>query len=100
MSGNEITPRGGQILIYQTEGGQTKLEVRLDGETLWLSQAGLAELYQTTKQNVSIHIQNIYEEGELTEKSTVKEYLTVQNEGEREISRQKVWQNIMLATSI
>ncbi len=83
MSGNEITPRGGHILIYQTEGGQTKLEVRLEGETLWLSQAGLADLYQTTKQNISLHIQNIYEEGELSENSTVKEYLTTAADGKK-----------------
>jgi len=72
----ELAPRGGEILIYQTEGGQTKVEVQLEGETLWLSQADLAELYQTTKQNISLHIKNIYEEGELYEDSAVKEYLT------------------------
>ena len=88
MAGNEISPRGGEILIYQSEAGQTKIEVRLEGETLWLCQTGLAELYQTTKQNISLHIQNIYEEGELQENSTVKEYLTVQTEGDREINRQ------------
>jgi hypothetical protein len=81
MSGNELVPRGGDILIYQTEGGQTKLEVRLEGETLWLSQADLARLYQTTKQNISLHIQNIYEEGELDEVSVVKEYLTTAADG-------------------
>ena len=83
MSGKEISPRGGQILIYQTESGQTKLEVRLEGQTLWLSQAGLAELYQTTKQNISLHIQNVYEEGELQEDSVVKEYLTTAADGKR-----------------
>ena len=53
MTGDELAPQGGQILIYQTEGGQTKIEVRLEGETLWLSQADLAELYQDnpTKHN-------------------------------------------------
>ncbi len=81
MSKNELVPRGGGILIYQTEGGQTKLEVRLEGETLWLSQADLARLYQTTKQNISLHIQNIYEEGELGENSVVKEYLTTAADG-------------------
>ena len=64
MAKGEVAPRGGEILIYQTEGGQTRIDVRLEGETLWLCQAGLAELYQTTKQNISLHIRNIYEEGD------------------------------------
>jgi len=81
MANGEIVPRGGEILIYQTQGGQTKIEVQLEDETLWLSQAGLAELYQTTKQNVSLHVQNIYEEGELREDAVVKEYLTTAADG-------------------
>jgi len=83
MAKGELAPRGGEIVIYQTEGGQTKIEVRLEGETLWLSQAGLAELYQTTKQNISLHIANIYEEGELYEDSVVKEYLTTAADGKK-----------------
>ena len=81
MAKGELAPKGGEILIYQTQGGQTKIEVRLKGETLWLSQAGLAELYQTTKQNISLHIANIYEEGELYEDSVIKEYLTTAADG-------------------
>ena len=81
MAENKLSPRGGQILIYQTEEGRTKIEVQLERETLWLSQAGLAELYQTTKQNISLHIANIYEEGELYEDSVVKEYLTTAADG-------------------
>ena len=76
-------PKGGQILIYQTEAGQTKFEVRLEGETLWLNQAALAKLYQTTKQNISLHIKNIYDEGELDEDSVVKEYLTTAADGKK-----------------
>ena len=72
-----------EILIYQTEDGQTKIDVRLEEETVWLSQVQMAELFQTTKQNISLHIKNIFEEGELDEISTVKEYLTVQTEGKR-----------------
>ena len=83
MSGNDLAPRGGNILIYQSEGGQTKIEVRLEGQTLWLNQADLAQLYQTTKQNISSHIQNIYEEGELSEDSVVKEYLTTAADGKK-----------------
>jgi hypothetical protein len=100
MTDNELAPQGGQILIYQTEGGQTKIEVRLEGETLWLSQADLAQLYQTTKQNISLHIQNVYEEGELLEEATVKEYLTVQIEGGRKISRQIKYYNLDMIISV
>ncbi|MBU1661098.1 MAG: virulence protein, partial [Chloroflexi bacterium] len=55
----------GEIILYQTENGQTKLEVRLEDETVWLTQQQLATLLQTSKQNISLHIHNIYEEGEL-----------------------------------
>ena len=81
MAKGDIAPKGGQILIYQTEGGQTKIEVRLQGETLWLNQAALTKLYQTTKQNISLHIKNIYDEGELDEDLVVKEYLTTAADG-------------------
>ncbi len=100
MTDNELAPQGGQILIYQTEGGQTKIEVRLEGDTLWLSQADLARLYQTSKQNISLHIQNVYEEGELFEEATVKEYLTVQTEGNRKISRQIKYYNLDMIISV
>jgi hypothetical protein len=71
---------GGQIIVYRTDDGRGALRVRLEGETVWLTQSLLAELYQTTKQNISLHIQNIYDEGELPREATVKEYLTVQTE--------------------
>ncbi len=73
----------GQILIYQTEKGQTKVEVQIEGETLWLTQKAMAELYQTTKQNISLHIQNIYNEGELHKNSVVKESLTTALDGKK-----------------
>ncbi len=76
-----------EILLYQTEDGQTKIDVRLEEETVWLSQVQMAELFQTTKQNISLHINNIYEEGELEEITTVKDYLTVQTEGKRDVQR-------------
>lgn len=100
MGKGEVAPRGGEIVIYQTEGGQTKIEVRLEGETLWLTQAGLAEVYQTTKQNISLHIQNIYEEGELEEDSTVKDYLIVQTEGSRQVNRQVKHYNLDMIISV
>jgi hypothetical protein len=70
-----------EIVLYQTEDGRTRLEVRFEGETAWLTQAQMAELFQTTKQNVSLHIQNIFAEGELHGDSVVKESLTTAAEG-------------------
>ena len=76
-----------KIVIYQTEDGQTQIDVRLENETVWLTQAQMVELFQTTKQNVSLHLNNLYKEGELKKEGTVKEYLTVQQEGKRKVSR-------------
>lgn len=70
-----------EILIYQTEDGQTKVDVRIEDETVWLNQAQMAELFQTTKQNISLHINNCFKEGELNENSVVKEYLTTAIDG-------------------
>ena len=74
-------PSGGQFLVYQTEDGKLKLDVRFEGETVWLTQQHMAELFQTTKQNVSLHIQNTFSEGELLEDSVVKESLTTAADG-------------------
>jgi hypothetical protein len=78
-------PPGGQLLIYQD--GGAKLQVRLDGQTVWLTQAGIAELYQTTRQNITLHLQGIYDDKELLEVATCKEFLQVQNEGQRQVQR-------------
>jgi hypothetical protein len=72
-----------ELILYQTEDNRTRIEVRLENKTVWLSLNQMAELFQTTKQNVSLHIQNIYAEGELRREATVKEYLTVQKGGKR-----------------
>jgi hypothetical protein len=66
------------ILLYQTEDGITHLDVRLQDETVWLTQMQMAELFQTTKQNISLHVKNIFNEGELAPQETVKDSLTVQ----------------------
>lgn len=100
MAKGDIVPKGGQILIYQTEGGQTKIEVRLEGETLWLNQAALANLYQTTIPNINIHIKNIYDEGELSEEATIKDYLIVQTEGGRQVNRQVKHYNLDMIISV
>jgi hypothetical protein len=74
-------PPGGQFLVYRTEDGKLKIDVRFEGETVWLTQQHMAALFQTTKQNVSLHIQNIFSEGELGEDSVVKESLTTAADG-------------------
>ncbi len=74
---NKLPPQPkSQFLVYQTEDGKLKIDVRFEGETVWLTQQHMAELFQTTKQNVSLHIRNIFSEGELREDSVVKESLT------------------------
>lgn len=70
-----------QFLIYQTEKGETKIDVRFQDESVWLTQKTMAELFQTTKQNISFHFSNIFKEGELNEKSVVKEFLTTATDG-------------------
>jgi len=72
-----------QILIYQSEDGQTKVEVQLQDETVWLSQKHLAELFQTTKQNIGQHLKNIFDEGELDENSVVKKFFTTAADGKK-----------------
>jgi len=78
-----------QIMLYQTEDGHSRIEVRLENETVWLSQALMAELFQTTTQNITIHIKGIYEDGELDELATCKEYLQVRQEGARQVRRSR-----------
>ena len=75
------------VIIYTTEDGAAKIELRLENGTVWLSQAEIAELFQTTKQNISKHIQAIFGDQELDETATVNQQLIVQNEGDREVSR-------------
>jgi hypothetical protein len=85
--GNKNLPQKSQFLVYEAENGQIKIDVRLENETVWLNQPLMAELFQTTQQNISLHLHNIYEEGELQQASTHKEFLSVRREGAREVSR-------------
>ena len=71
----------GQFLVYQTDDGQVKIDVRLHGETAWLTQAHMAELFQTTIPNVSMHLRNVFAEGELQADSVVQEFLTTAADG-------------------
>lgn len=89
-----------QIIIYQTENGQTKINVRLEDETVWLSQKHMAELFQSSKQNISHHINSIFEEGELHPDATVKKYLTVQTEGTRNVTREIEYYNLDMIISV
>ena len=75
------------IIFYTTEDGATKVDLKLENGTVWLSQMQMAELFEATKQNISLHLKNIYDDGELSHEATVKESLTVQTEGGREVSR-------------
>ena len=77
----------GDLLVYQSEDGRIKLDVRLQDETVWLTQPLMAELFQTTQQNLSQHMQNIYEEGELEPGATHKKFLSVRWEGSRQVQR-------------
>jgi hypothetical protein len=89
-----------QIIIYQTENGQTKLDVRLENETVWLTQKLMAELFQTTPQNITIHLKNIFEEGELSEEATCKDFLQVQKEGNRLVERTHKYYNLDAIISV
>ncbi|MCH5272358.1 MAG: virulence RhuM family protein [Lachnospiraceae bacterium] len=80
MNNENFTPKG-EIIIYQTENGSTKLDVRMEDETVWLTQAQLVELYQTVKSNVSEHIKHIFEDGELEENSVVRYFRTTAADG-------------------
>ena len=87
------------IVIYQTDDGTTKIDVKLEDETVWLSLQQMADLYDTTKQNISLHIKNIFDEEELDINSTVKEFLTVQKEGNRKVERKfkhNFWRTIRI----
>ena len=90
----------GEIILYQREDGSAQLNVRVEGDTVWLTQQLMAELFNTSKQNISLHIQNIYEEGELSPEATVKKFLTVQKEGIRDVRRQLDYYNLDMIISV
>ena len=89
-----------QIIIYQTEDGQTQVDVRLENESVWLTQAQMAELFEKTPQNITMHIGNAYKEGELEKESTCKEYLQVQQEGKRKVSRMVKYYDLDVIISV
>ena len=90
----------GELLLYQDEKGATQIEVRLENENVWLTQAQLVTLYQSSKANISEHIKHIFEEGELEEMATVRKFRTVQKEGNRSVAREVVYYNLDLIISL
>ena len=89
-----------KIIIYNTEDGKSKINLKLEDGTVWLNQLQIAELFQTTKQNISKHIKAIFEDGELSEVSTVNYQLTVQKEGKREVKRQVAYYNLDMILAV
>ncbi|MBL7133424.1 MAG: virulence RhuM family protein [Phycisphaerae bacterium] len=88
-----IRPEG-EIVLYQPQEGSGQIRVLLEGQTVWLTQAMIADLFQTSVPNVNIHLKNIYEEGELNDAATVKEYLIVRREASRQVSRKVLHYNL------
>lgn len=89
-----------KIVMYESEDGQTLIDVRVDRDTVWLAQSQLMELFGQTKQNISLHINNIFKEGELEKQATVKDYLTVQKEGGRQVHRKIAHYNLDVIISV
>ena len=88
------------LILYTSDDGTTRMNLRVEGQTIWLTQLEIAELFQTTKNNVSMHTKNIFEEGELAPEATVKESLTVQTEGDRQVQRLITFYNLDLILAI
>lgn len=89
----------GEIVLYKPNDSES-FEVRIDEDTVWLTQTQMVDLFQSTKQNISLHIRNIYKEGELLREATVKEYLTVQSEGLRHVRRMLTYYNLDVIISV
>ena len=89
-----------QVILYQSEDGRTKLDVRLEGQTVWLSQKQLTELFGKAKGTISEHIKHIFEDGELESEATVRLFRTVQIEGEREVTREVECYNLDMVLAL
>ena len=87
MMSDEQAPQS-SLILYQTADGRTRIQCRFENDTLWLTQAQMAELFETTPQNITLHLRSIFEDGELSEAATCKEYLQVRTEGARKVSRE------------
>ncbi|MDD3081866.1 MAG: RhuM family protein, partial [Desulfobacterales bacterium] len=99
MSESQNKPEG-EVLVYQTEDGVNRILVRFEGETVWLTQAMMAELYDTSVPNINIHIHNVLEEHELSAEATIKEYLIVRQEGQRQVRRPVKYYNLDMILAV
>ena len=90
----------GEIILYQTEDGLTKIDVRFEDETVWLTQQQMAELFQSSRSNIVEHIQHIYEEGELDEAATCRKFRQVRTEGSRQVTRELPYYNLDMIISL
>lgn len=100
MINNNQKNKTAQFLIFTAETGNPKIEVRIEGEMVWLTQKLMAELFDTTTQNITLHLKNIFEEGELKEISTRKDFLQVQNEGGRDVERNILYYNLDVVIAV
>ena len=90
----------GEIVIYTSEDGSVSLDTKLENETIWLTQDMMTKLFETTKQNISLHINNIYKDEELDKTSTIKDFLTVRKEGNRTVSRNIEYYNLDMIIAV
>ena len=90
----------GEIIVYQSDDGLTRVDVRFEGDSVWLTQAQLIELYHSSKSNISEHIKHIFEDGELSEEATVRNFRTVQKEGNRQVTRDIIHYNLDMIIAI
>ena len=90
----------GEVILYQRDDGTPAIDVRFDGDTAWVTQAQLVDLFQSSKANISEHIKNIFEEGELIQQATVRDFRTVRQEGERQVERTLTHYNLDVILSV
>jgi len=96
----EKEPSHGEILVYRTDDGRIKLDLRLERDTLWMTQNDMAQLFQCSADNISLHLKNIYEEGELDPLATTEESSAVRQEGTRQVRRNLIFYNLDVVISV
>jgi len=97
---HEMVPTGGEVLIYKSDDGRVKVDVRLENETLWMTQSDMARLFQCSTDNISLHLKNIYEEGELERLATTEDFSVVRLEGKRTVRRKMTFYNLDAVISV
>jgi len=96
----KIVPSGGEFIVYKAENGRVKIDVRLENETLWMTQSDMARLFQCSTDNISLHLKNIYDEGELDRDSTTEDFSVVRLEGKRTVRRKMTFYNLDAVISV